>query len=494
MGRTARTMALVISGLLWSGWASARTTVAVAPFSTAASQEYHWLGAALAEALTLRVHRQPELNVLTQRQINAAMRHDNLTPQDLTQEAAAQRLGQQLGAHVLITGSYEAVWPDLTLILKVHTPQQKGAAPTKQVISGGLEDVFDLEARVARAAAKALGAEQPQVDPGAFGTTNLRAWRLTALALEILNWQSLSPSAANASTPLNLPESALKKAGAYLADAVRHDPDYGEAWAGVGVVQALSGKSDLAWRAFGKATALGFGHDPTAVLGASFVRMREGRWNDAARILASAVERHPGFLHARGYLGELYLARGDFQNALEVFNAYAQLVPGQPWVLAQRGYAKAKLGDTAGAIADTTAAVDLLPSSAYLRLELASRYIDAGKLLGAEDALKQAIQSNPNASTAYVRLGYVYLLQGKDDLVVPITQKALANATFARSKDRGYAHLNLARAYGHQGKLDNAFEHLGQAKALGASLAEVQTDPRLEALRKDGRFAKLRVN
>src|SRR5690606_36074037 len=105
--------------------------------------------------------------------------------------------------------------------------------------------------------------------------------------------------------------------------------------------------------------------------------------------------------------------------------------------------------------------------------------------------LKQAIEGNPQASTAYVRLGYEYLLQGKDELVVPITEKALANASFARPRDRGDAQLNLARAYGHQGKLDEAFEHLGQAKHLGASLSEVKQDPQLERLRQDARFTKL---
>jgi tetratricopeptide (TPR) repeat protein len=346
---------------------------------------------------------------------------------------------------------------------------------------------------VARAVAVQLGAIQPDVTPGVAGSDTIRAWRLTTLALDILNWQSLAPRAAHPLVRPSLPPEAIEKASAYLEDAVRYDPDFGDAWAALGVSQTLLGKSAESWRSFGKATALGAGHHPTAVLGAAFVRMRQGRYDEAATILQNAIARHPGFLHARGYLGELYIERKDWAKAREVFDAYAAQVPEHPWVLAQRGYVRAKQGDFDGAIADSIAAIDQLPESAYLMLELASRYVDAGKLLGAEETLEKAIEKNPDNSSAYVRLGYVYLLQGKDELAIPITEQALANADFARrARDRGYAHLNLVRAYGHQGDLDRAFDHLTKAKAAGVrSFRELTTDPELGELRDDARFEKI---
>ena len=490
MRLNAVSIAVVVSSMSASP-ALGRTTVAVAPFSTTSSQEYQWIGSAIADALSLRIHRQDDINAVTVRQVNAAMRQGNIDVASLGDEKVAFRLGLEVGSDLFVTGTYTAAWPDIDVMLVILDPRQKKVVST-QTFTADLDKITEVEARAAEALATALGAKSPKVVPGAFGTKKLRAWRSTILALEILNWQSLAPRAADPNAPLALPKEALQKALNFLDDALKIDPDYGEAWAALGVAQALAGDTKTAWQSLGKATSAGFGHEPTAVLGATFVRMREGRWDDAIKILKDAIDRHPGFLHARGYLGELYNHMGRHKEALATFQDYAKIASNHPWVLTQLGYTKSKLGDYTGAIADTIQAVDMLPESPSLLVQLASRYIDANKLNGAEDALQHAVKLFPNEMTVYVRLGYVYLLQGRDDLAIPISEKALKlGALFEARRDVGYAHLNLARAYGHKGNLDLAFQHLGKAKEHGiASFAEVTHDPNLEKLRRDPRYAK----
>jgi tetratricopeptide (TPR) repeat protein len=484
--------ALALALLFVTSSAFARTTVGVVALTTTSSEEYQWIGPALASALNMRVALQPELNALTTRQINAAVRQDDFEGRTLAEPKTAQRLGKLLGADLLLVGSYEARWPSIKITL---TPLgiAKGEARQSYVIEGDLDALVELEAQAARALASELGAKEPNISQGAFGTTSLKAWRLVTLAQATLDWQSLGPQAAEKSTALALPKAAVESAAAQLTSATQLDADYGEAWATLGVAQALLGNTREAWRSFGKATALGSGHHPTAVVGASFVRMREGRFEEAAGILRSGVDRNPGFLHARGYLGELYNHLGRHKEALAAFEEYAKLAPAQPWVLAQRGYTKSRLGDHTGAVSDTIAAVDLVPDSPALLIQLASRYIDAGKLIGAEDALMQAMKIRPDEARVYVRLGYVYLLQGKDELAIPVSEKALVQAKLgASNRDRAYAHLNLARAYGRQGDLDRAFSHLAKAKSEGLpSLAELDTDPKLAGMRKDPRYKKV---
>jgi tetratricopeptide (TPR) repeat protein len=490
MRRSAATLVLVCSAVAATP-ALARTTVAVAPLGTTSGQEYQWIGPALADALSLRIHRQDDLNAVTVRQVNAAMRQGNFDVMSLADEKVACRLGLEVGADLFVTGTYTAAWPDIEVMLVIVDPRLKKVVST-QTFTADLDQIADVEAKAALALSTALGAKTPQVIAGAFGTKELRAWRSTTLAKEIINWQSLAPRAADPNAPLALPKEALASAVGHLQDALKSDPDYGEAWATLGVTQALMNDTKAAWQSLGKATAASFGHDPTAVLGAAFVRMREGNWDGAAQILKDGITRHPGFLHARGYLGELYNHQGRHKEALAVFEEYARVAPHHPWVLTQLGYTKSKLGDHAGAIADTIAAVDALPESPSMLVQLASRYIDAKKLAGAEDALQHALKLFPNDATIYVRLGYVYLLQGREDLAIPISEKALKLAPLAEARrDIGYAHLNLARAYGHKGDLDQAFLHLTQAKAHGiGSFAEVVNDPGLDKLRKDPRYAK----
>jgi tetratricopeptide (TPR) repeat protein len=470
-----------------------RVTVAVAPLTTAADPEHQWIGSAIATALVTRVSLEPALNTVTVRQLNAAERSDNIDPAAVSQPAVAHKLGRLLGADLLVTGSYTVRGNELEVALVLHSPFEAKKDVRPFTFSGAADDLVGIEARAATVLAQALGATPPRVTPGAFGTHNLKAWRSTVQAHQVLDWQSLSPLAADPRAELAISRDALARAKLEAQTAAALDPEFGEAWAALGIAPALLGETQDAWRSFSKATALGYGHHPSAIAGAAFVRMRQGKLDDAAKILQSAIARRPGFLIARGYLGELHTKSGQYQDALAVYDAYAAVAPRQPWVLAQRGYVKSKLGDHVGAIADSRAAVDAVPDSASLLIQLASRYIDAGRLVGAEDALRQAVTIFPDETRAYVRLGYVYLLQGRDDQAIVMSEKALVlSKVRARERDRAYAHLNLARAYGHRGETDKALNHLDQAREAGLpSMAEVEKDAKLASLRADPRYKKL---
>src|SRR5690242_17234208 len=102
--------------------ANTRQTVAMVPLTSSSGAEYQWIGSALAQALAMRASLQVQLNTITVRQVNAAIRHDNLDPQMLADEASAAKLGKLVGADLLFTGSYEAAWPDITITIKVVDP------------------------------------------------------------------------------------------------------------------------------------------------------------------------------------------------------------------------------------------------------------------------------------------------------------------------------------------------------------------------------------
>jgi tetratricopeptide (TPR) repeat protein len=145
-------------------------------------------------------------------------------------------------------------------------------------------------------------------------------------------------------------------------------------------------------------------------------------------------------------------------------------------------------------VARTSNAVKLSPDSAFLWIELASRHLDANQLPDAEGALQNAIRLDPDAAVAYVRLGYVYLMQGNTTACAEVSEKALAQlgtpSTTRDKRDAAYAHLNLAVAKGRDAQLDAAFTHLTEARKLGLDeFGELEKDPKLDKLRSDPRFA-----
>jgi tetratricopeptide (TPR) repeat protein/TolB-like protein len=487
-----RVVGLCLSIILAASNASAqRKTIAVAPLVTSGPAEHQWIGTALAAALVTRVAVLNELNTITLRQLESAMEEDNMEPGMAAQAPVVRKLGRLLGADYIATGTVDAKPPQVEITLSVYEPFES-KEPVTHKLTGKIEKLIDLEAKLAEAFAGAIG-KKLDTKPGHFGTKSLPAWRATVLAQIVLDAQGLSPKWADLSMPLQLKKPAIEAALADAKKGVELDPKFGEAWSTQGVALALLKQYKEATACFEKAVGSGYGTFPTALAGLAFVRMREGQFDEAARLLADAVVKRPGLLLMRGYLGEMYSLLGNHQMAMAVFDAYASAAPRQPWVLAQRGYAKTKSGDKKGAVADSEAAVKMVPESVALNVQLASRYIDVGDLASAEAALHKVEPIFPTETRIYVRLGYIYLLQGKDDLAIAASEKAVSlSKSRWGERDRLYAHLNLARAYGHKGELDKSLQNLDQAVAAGLwTLQEVEKDPKLAAVRADPRYKQL---
>ena len=91
---------------------------------------------------------------------------------------------------------------------------------------------------------------------------------------------------------------------------------------------------------------------------------------------------------------------------------------------------------------------------------------------------------------AYVRKCFICLLQEQDAEAIVACEMAV-RLRGATRRDLAYAYLNLARAYGHQGRTEQSVNALSRAVALGVpSLIPVEEDPKLAALRKHPAFVR----
>ena len=110
--------------------------------------------------------------------------------------------------------------------------------------------------------------------------------------------------------------------------------------------------------------------------------------------------------------------------------------------------------------------------------------------------MQTAIRLDPGAAIAHVRLGYVHLLRGDDRAAIEASSTAINKLgridTARKKRSAGYAYLNLGRAHGRLGELDQAFAKLELAKLNGVDVSmELDSDPKLEKLRGDPRFEAL---
>ena len=213
----------------------------------------------------------------------------------------------------------------------------------------------------------------------------------------------------------------------------------------------------------------------------------------AARALEEAIEAQPGFLLARGYLGDTYAAMKRYDNALKTFKAYLAQVPKQPWVMGRLGYVSARRGDMKGAIRWTQKAMRAAPTDSELLLEMASRYVDAKEHEKAVIILKRLIGEGAARGEVYLRLGYAYLLLGKLALAEKELQVAIKKANRAAEwRTRGRARYDLAKLWAQSGLLDKALEQLQLAVEEGYRDRDIfERDPDFEPLLKDPRFKRI---
>jgi tetratricopeptide (TPR) repeat protein len=186
-----------------------------------------------------------------------------------------------------------------------------------------------------------------------------------------------------------------------------------------------------------------------------------------AGVLGLAVEKAPRSLLLRGYLAEHLNAIGHHADALAAWQEYQKLAPDSAFVLARLGYTLARLGRYKEAIEKTQAAVDADPSSINLKLELASRLIDAALPERAIAVLSPLATPDARAEIL-LRLGYAHLMNNELDVAEGLIRRALDRAQKASEwRTRARAKYDLAKVEVRRNRPEKAKALILDALAAG---------------------------
>ncbi len=212
-------------------------------------------------------------------------------------------------------------------------------------------------------------------------------------------------------TPMVLDTDKVADAVAACRNAVGADPDYRDASAALGLALALAGKDDDAVNVLAQVKE-DDGYLPLYWLARYWLVTRFQSGETGTVALKKAIERHPYFTLARGYLGQhLSVLRHDAE-ALEAWRVYQKELPRSAFVRGGASHSLARLGRNDEAIAEAKAAVADHPDDDEAKLELASRYVDARKDADAI-AVLEPLASKPTArAETKLRLGFAYARQG----------------------------------------------------------------------------------
>jgi tetratricopeptide (TPR) repeat protein len=278
----------------------------------------------------------------------------------------------------------------------------------------------------------------------------------------------------------------LEKAIDYYEQALRIDPNYARAWAGLSTVHAR--QADAGYMSV------------------------EDSYAKAKKEAQKALDLDPNLADA--YTAVSWIKRTydwDWTASDAACKRALELEPSVD-VLSNAALLDQTLGRFDEGIAHSRRAIELDPLSATAYYRLGTLSYCAGRISESEAAYRKSLELNPQRPITHSRLGLIYVDESKLQQALAETQKepdplwreqslaivyyALGNKKEADAVLLEYVKANqlkgafqIAEIYAYRGDIDKAFEWLERAyKQRDGGLTQMKGDPRLRNLRRDPRW------
>ena len=156
--------------------------------------------------------------------------------------------------------------------------------------------------------------------------------------------------------------------------------------------------------------------------------MAKGRMDEAISRFKRALQIKPDFAPAKNNLGTAYLAKGDFDRAIPIFEELTEdiLYSTPHFPLYNLGWAYYQKTDFVKAEQYFLEALDLRPEFVMARRWLGRTYLERGMVEKAIKELEMAVQRAPRQGSIHYDLGRAYLIAGKKDLALQHFETAVA--------------------------------------------------------------------
>ncbi len=395
-----------------------------------------WIGSGIAETVGADLRNVPGVSVIGRERIFDALRNLQSADAAAMDDRFAIEVGRGLGARWIVSGGYQRAGTQLRItahIVEVAT----GVTLRTVKIDGAVSEIFGLQDRIVFELTQGLDL---QLAGSAIAEIQRDETR-SVEAYELYSRGSMTLRLASRDAP--------DRAISLFEKALALDPDYAEAWAGLGGAYQIKG---------------------------TFLNIPE-LLEKALEYERRALALDPMQAEAQTWLGATLLALGRVEQALEALQQAVKLDPKQPrpWAMLARAYWIGR-GDITTGIAKLERAISLNPQFGYGHLQLAFLYTEIGEFDKAQAAAEQAVDLQERYISgeegllivgAHTRLGYVHYRQGRYAEAISEYQAELLFLTAVDHvlKERALIelHQKMGAAYLKLGQRLDAERHLKTA-------------------------------
>ena len=410
-----------------------------------------WIGSGIAETVSADLKTIHGLTVIGRERIFDALR--NLQPADerALDDRFATEIGRGLGARWIVAGGYQRFGTEIRIIAR-FVEVATGEILRNVKIDGAIADIFRLQDRIVFELTQGLqlqlaGSEIADIEEPE--TRSVEAYELFSRGVLTLRLAS---------------RDAPDRAISLFEKALAIDPEYAEAWAGLGGAYQLKG---------------------------AFLNLAE-LLEKAIECERRALALDPELADAHTWLGAAQLALGRADEAVASLQRAIELEPGQarPWATLARAHWIGR-GDLREGVAALDKAVAINPQFGYGHLQLAFLYTELGEYERARAAATVAVDLQERYISgeegllvvgAHTRLGYVHYRQQRyaDAVEEYLRELAFLTPSDHVLKDRSLIelHQKLGAAYLRLGQAADAERHLTLAiRSYEERLARGADDP-----------------
>jgi serine/threonine protein kinase/Tfp pilus assembly protein PilF len=469
-----------------------------------------WIGSGIAETVTADAKKIRGLAIIGRERIFEALKNLNSGQLAQSDEVIAIDVGRHLGARWILAGGYQKIGEMIRITARINDVRTGEILKTVK-IDGKISDIFDLQDKIVYELSQGLNLS--------LNTSEINA-------IEHDETQSVEAYEQFSRGMMNLrtaSRDALDRGIYFFEKAIEIDPNYANAWTGLGAIYDLKGSflglPELSLKAIEceeKAIAL----NPRLSLAHQFLGsayLGVGRYDDAIESIKRAMAIEPNNASAHAALGRAYwVGKGMLAEGIEELEKSIAINPQAGYAYLQLVYLHTLRGSYARAEAVARDAVEL--QERYISGREGLQIVGAHTRLGYvyycqaryDEALReynyelQFLRSSDHAlrNRALIELdqkmGAVYMRQGLTEEAERHFKSGIKRyeELLARGSADPFTNYYMANLYALKGDSDQALKYLGRAIAElhDVNVARARIDPDFNALRDDPRFQKLIEN
>ncbi len=449
-------------------------SIAVLPFvDISTGDEDKYFSDGLTEQIITNLSKLRKLKVVS---LSSVMQYDRGN-KPLRQAAV------DLGVQYLLEGSVRKHGTDLRITARL-TDSTQDAYLWAEAYRGSLEDVFDIQEKVAGKIVRALKVRLTPDEKRTLRkryTENTEAYQLYLQGRYFWNKRN---------------ETELKTAIRYFERAIEKDPGYALAWAGIADSYSLLGeygnisRKDVYPKARAAANKALQIDDQLAEVHtslASLFMLNAWDWDNSEKEFKRAIALNPNYATAHHWYSQWLMCMGRTEESLRTIARAVELDPISQAIVKDYGlaYYYTHQYDKALELAKRTLDLDPNYAGGYRLLSLAYQ----GKRM-----FDEAIAHNErwgtittNRRETMISLAQLYAMSGRVDDARNIISTFEADNVLSDNICRGLALVHAAL-----GEIDAAFQWLESSyERREEALLSIKVDPKVDGLRSDPRFIVL---